>query len=162
MGGMRRFPSWIIVAVLVVSAVNAWAIWRHGSVPSMTASQVARRDDVTRLVTDGETAASGKVEPTDLWWSDLRFEQITWAEWNNERAAGHATLVADTCQPSCADGNTESYLVDLEVSGAATVCGGRFFSTLTWTPTGAGGKAGFLDNLLPNFLEQSTDWTTCR
>jgi len=43
--------------------------------------------------------------------------------------------------------------VVVEVSGASTVCGGRFFSTLTWTPSGDEGRTGFLDDLLPRFLK---------
>ena len=151
---MRRFPPWIIVAVLLIASVNVWAIRRRTSGPGVTASQVAGRDDVTRLVTDGETAASGEVEPAGLWWSDLRFEQITWDLWNNEQALGHATLVANTCRPGCPAANYESYPVVVEVSGASTVCGGRFFSTLTWTPSGDEGRTGFLDDLLPRFLKQ--------
>ena len=39
----------------------------------------------------------------------VRFGNITWTRWNNNRAVGRGTLFVNTCEPTCADGNVIRY-----------------------------------------------------
>jgi len=62
----------------------------------------------------------------------VSFSDITWTRWNMNRAVGRGTLNVNTCEPTCAAGNVETYPVRLRLSNTATGPGkGTFVSTFT-------------------------------
>jgi hypothetical protein len=165
-GGGWRWPLTVVSAVVVVAAVNGWAVARRGSGAGRTPVQIAHGDvDVaelpTLLVTDGETAKSGAVRPPAFGSSHFRIEAIAWRTWSDDHAAGKGTVVSNVCEPSCAAGNYESYPVSFSVSKPVTACGGRFFSTVTFTPAGPRGSAGMLDFLQPVYRESPARELPC-
>lgn len=63
----------------------------------------------------------------------LRAEGLSWSEWGQPRAFGDGTAVANTCDPDCATGGTESFPVTL-VADRLTTCrdGTRRYTRATY------------------------------
>ena len=43
-------------------------------------------------------------------------QDIKWSSWTEEKAVGSATVTTNLCEPTCADGNTETTNVEVEMS----------------------------------------------
>ncbi len=42
-------------------------------------------------------------------------QDIKWSSWTDEKAVGSATVTTNLCEPTCADGNTETTNVEVEL-----------------------------------------------
>lgn len=108
----------LVVAVPVAAAETFTA--RETLLPGCGGSNVAKYKPSSVIVTCGD--------------GGFRVSHMRWSTWTNKSAAGRGTAKVNNCDPSCAEGEFESYRVKLSPYRPKNCPGGkREFARLTYT-----------------------------
>ncbi|MHB8505392.1 MAG: hypothetical protein ACYDEN_06700 [Acidimicrobiales bacterium] len=78
--------------------------------------------------------------------ANVRWKDVTWSTWSATSAAGHGTLVENTCRPTCVAGRFISYPAEVSLGGVVvTAAHGKVFSRamVTYRRKGHEQKATF-------------------
>lgn len=74
-----------------------------------------------------DCAGKGVAKPSTITIScadaGVAITKITWSSWKQSAAQGKGTLTVNTCEPTCAAGNIESFPVRISLGGLASAPG---------------------------------------
>jgi hypothetical protein len=144
------------VEVIVTPSADAQA---SQGTPSATSAQPTSTSATTTepgVLACAPTSMPTVIRPTIIYIGcaagDVSFTDLTWQSWGTSSAIGTGTLNVNNCEPSCAQGQEETYQATVDLSDPGDVDGELVFQQLE------GGPTGFSDGPAETGTQPGTDW----